>query len=242
MGHIESKGVMLPLDVSCYLWNIMWSLTWHLWMQHNLHIHMYRATTASLPYLHSCYLCSLQRVDPYPTHEVLWYLLLLTCRLQWIPTPYAWSFTHVSRSPVRINIPHVFSCRPHPVHRKHWVSYICVCISCVVKECEYALHLFLFMCLQNERVYWLLVSLENECVYSFHVYLSTHWMAFFRWYPIHCVFGGLRQTHHASLQSTLSFTPRVLIFVHTVSGASLALCHFLPRTVLCTVTSLTPCC
>jgi len=31
------------------------------------------------------------------------------------------------------------------------------------------------MCLQNERMYSLLVSLENECVYSFHVYLSTHW-------------------------------------------------------------------
>jgi len=30
------------------------------------------------------------------------------------------------------------------------------------------------MCLQNERVYSLLVSLENECVYSFHVYLSTY--------------------------------------------------------------------
>jgi len=31
------------------------------------------------------------------------------------------------------------------------------------------------MCLQNERVYSLLVSLENECVYSFRMYLSTHW-------------------------------------------------------------------
>ena len=31
---------------------------------------MYRATTTSLPYLHSCYLCSLQRVDPYPTSVV----------------------------------------------------------------------------------------------------------------------------------------------------------------------------
>jgi len=29
------------------------------------------------------------------------------------------------------------------------------------------------MCLQNERVYSLLVSSENECVYSFHVYLSS---------------------------------------------------------------------
>jgi len=31
------------------------------------------------------------------------------------------------------------------------------------------------MCLQNERVYSLLVSSGNECVYLFHVYLSTHW-------------------------------------------------------------------
>jgi hypothetical protein len=67
-------------------------------------------------------------------------------------------------------------------------------------------------------------------------------VAFFRWYPIHSVFGGLRQTHHASLRSTLSFAPRVLIFVHTVSGASLALCHFVPRTVLCTLLRVTPCC
>jgi len=52
---------------------------------------------------------------------------------------------------------------------------MCICISCVVRECEYALHLFLFMCLQNERMYSLFVSLENECVYSFHVYLSRHW-------------------------------------------------------------------
>jgi len=66
---------------------------------------MYTATTASLPYLHSCYPCSLQRVDSYPTHEVMSYLLLLTCRLQWISTPYIWSFTYVSRSPVLINIP-----------------------------------------------------------------------------------------------------------------------------------------
>ena len=65
-------------------------------------------------------------------------------------------------------------------------------------------------------------------------------VAFFRWYSTHSVFDGLRQTHHASLRSTLSFAPRALIFVHTVTGASLALCHFLPRTVLCT--SLTPCC
>ena len=123
MGHIEYKGVMLPLDVSCYLWNIMWSLTWHLWMQHNLHIHMYRATTASLPYLHRCYLCSFQRVDPYPTHKVLSNLLLLSCRLQWIPTPYIWSSTHVSWSPVLINIPDVFSCRLQCVLRYTWNEY-----------------------------------------------------------------------------------------------------------------------
>ena len=62
-----------------------------------------------------------------------------------------------------------------PVRRKHWV-YICICISCVCRECEYSLHLSLFhVHLENERVYSLLVFLENECVYKFHVYLSTHW-------------------------------------------------------------------
>jgi len=108
------------------------SLRCHLWMryvtvlhviQHNLHIHMYRSTTSSLLYLHSRYLCSLQRVDPYPTHEVLSYLLFLTCRLQWIPTPYIWSFTHVSRSHVLINIPDVFSCRLQCVLRYTWNEY-----------------------------------------------------------------------------------------------------------------------
>jgi len=41
-------------------------------------------------------------------------------------------------------------------------------------------------------------------------------VAFFRWYPIHSVFGGLRKPHYASLRSTLSFAPRVLIFIHCV--------------------------
>ena len=42
---------------------------------------MYEETIASLPYLHSRYLCSLERVTPYPTLGVpsLPYLLLLTC-------------------------------------------------------------------------------------------------------------------------------------------------------------------
>jgi len=48
---------------------------------------MYRETTASLPYLYSRQLCSLQRVLPYPTLGVLSYLLTLICRLQWVPTP-----------------------------------------------------------------------------------------------------------------------------------------------------------
>ena len=58
------------------------------------------------------------------------------------------------------------------VRRKHSV-YICICISCISRECEYSLHLSLFhVHLENERVYSLLVSLENhhdECVYSSHV-------------------------------------------------------------------------
>jgi len=63
----------------------------------------------------------------------------------------------------------------NPVRRKHWV-YICICISCVSRECEYSLLLSLFhVHLENERVYSSLVSLENEYVYSFHVHLNTHW-------------------------------------------------------------------
>ena len=66
-----------------------------------------------------------------------------------------------------------------PVRRKHWV-YICICILCVFRECEYSLQLSLFQVrLENERVYSLFVSLENECVYSYtyvyasHVYLEN---------------------------------------------------------------------
>ena len=80
-----------------------------------------------------------------------------------------------------------------PVRRKHWV-YICICISCVSRECEYPLYLSLFhvhlenvnihlslfhVHPENERVYSLRVSLENDCVYSYtyayasHVYLEN---------------------------------------------------------------------
>ena len=58
-------------------------------------------------------------------------------------------------------------------------------------------------------------------------------MAFFRWYPIHNVFGGLWQTHHASLRSTLSFAPRV-------SWSSFTLC-LAPHS-HCATFSLAPCC
>jgi len=40
MCHIESKGVMLPLNVSCYLWNILWSLKWHLWISYVIVVHV----------------------------------------------------------------------------------------------------------------------------------------------------------------------------------------------------------
>ena len=146
-------------------------------IQHNFFIHMYRATTASLPYLHSRYLCSLQRVDPYPTHEVR----------------------------------HIFKCNAYSHSLDTHEMHVPIYTQCFLRTgCNFV----------STRV----------CIL----------MAFFRWYHMHSVFGGLRQTHHASLRSTLSLAPRVLIFVHTVSGASLALCHFLPRTVLCTL--LTPCC
>ena len=219
-------------------------------MQHNLHIHMYRATTEGLPYLHSCYLCSLQRVEPYPTYEILSYLLLLTCRLQWIPIPYMWSFTHVSRSPVLMNIPDVFSCELQCVLRYTWND-----THAFSKDTsnEYARSFCRHLNRNRSNAYsHSLITHDSEM----HIHMYTQCflrtgcdfvstrvcvlVVFFRWYHIHIVFGGLRQTHHASLRSTLSFAPRVLIFVHTVSGTSLPLCRFLPRTVLCTL--LTPCC
>jgi len=68
---ITWSWIKSPLNASCYRAS-----------RRNLHIHIYRETNASLPYLDSPCLCSLQRVTPYPTLEVVSYLLLLTCRLQ----------------------------------------------------------------------------------------------------------------------------------------------------------------
>ena len=63
-------------------------------------------------------------------------------------------------------------------------------------------------------------------------------VVFFRWYHIHSVFGGLWQTHHASLRSTLSFAPRVLIFVH-IWTSHVTLCLALHSH--CATFSLAPC-
>jgi len=152
-------------------------------------------------------------------------------------------------SPVLINIPDVFSCRLQCVPRYTWNEYTHSFSKDTSNEytCSFYRHMNRNKCNAYSH---------SLTTHEMHIYMYTQCflrtgcdfvstrvcilVAFFRWYPIHSVFGGLQQTHHASLRSTLSFAPRVLIFVHTVSGASLALCHFLPRTVLCT--SLTPCC
>ena len=56
-------------------------------------------------------------------------------------------------------------------------------------------------------------SCEQECNF-----VSTRvciLVVFFRWYHIHSVFGGLWQTHHASLRSTLSFRGTTSIDLHS---------------------------
>jgi len=142
-------------------------------------------------------------------------------------------------SPVLINIPDVFSCRLQCVPRYTWNEYTHSFSKDTSNEytCSFYRHMNRNKCNAYSH---------SLTTHEMHIYMYTQCflrtgcdfvstrvcilVAFFRWYPIHSVFGGLQQT----------FAPRVLIFVHTVSGASLALCHFLPRTVLCT--SLTPCC
>jgi len=160
-------------------------------------------------------------------------------------------FAHVSRSPVFINIPDVFSCRLQCVLGYTWNEYTHSFSKDTSNEYTRS------FCRDMNRIKCNAYS-HSPTTHEMHIHMYTQCflrtgcdfvstrvyiyilVVFFRWYHIHSVFAGLRQTHHASLRSTLSFAPRVLIFVHTVSGASLALCHFLPRTVLCTL--LTPCC
>jgi len=98
MGHIESECVMLPLYVSCSLWmhHVILNMS-------PLNASCYCASRNSAQLTHT-YLSrkncespisshsltrSLQRVTTYPTLGVpsLPYLLLSTCRLQWVPTP-----------------------------------------------------------------------------------------------------------------------------------------------------------
>jgi len=122
-SHFEC--VMLPLHVSCYLWlspgYIMWSRTCHLWMRHVTVLHVIQRNThthASVSWNHcespispQSLTCSLQQITPYPTLGVLPYLLLSTCRLQWVPTPCTWSSNSASRCPALIIIPDVLTDR-----------------------------------------------------------------------------------------------------------------------------------
>jgi len=72
--------------------------------------------------------CSLQRVIDYPRFGVLSYLLLLTCRLQWVPTPYTWSSNSASRCPALIIIPDVLT------DRLQWVLIPYICTSARVSR------------------------------------------------------------------------------------------------------------
>jgi len=131
MDHAVSACVMLLLNVSCSPEYIMWSRTCHLWMRHVTVLHVIHCNThthASVswnywesPISPQSLTCSLQRVNHYPTIEVLPYLLLLTGRLQWVPTPYTWSSNSASRYPALIIIPDVLT------DRLQWVltPYIC---------------------------------------------------------------------------------------------------------------------
>ena len=130
MRRITSGCLVLPLNASCGL-----ELeSCHLWMRHvtilhvlqrNLHLRIYRESTASLLYLysHGRQLCSLQRVLPNPTLGVLSYLLTLMCRPQWVPTPYIWSSASTSCSPLLVNILEVSTFRRQLVLRYTWIEY-----------------------------------------------------------------------------------------------------------------------
>jgi len=79
-------------------------------IQRNTHTHV-SCNHCESPISPQSLTCSLQRVTPYPTLGVLPYLLLLTCRLQWVPTPYTWSSNRASRCPALIIIPDVLTGR-----------------------------------------------------------------------------------------------------------------------------------
>ena len=102
MDHAASSCVMLPLNVSCSPEYIMWSRTCHLWMRHVTVLHDIQRNThthASVSWNH----CESPISLPY--------LLLLTCRLQWVHTPYTWSSNRASRCPALIIIPDVLTDR-----------------------------------------------------------------------------------------------------------------------------------
>jgi len=93
---------MSPLNASCYRASRYSAQLTHIHVSRN-----HCESTISSQW----FTRSLQRVTHYPTLGVLLYLLLLTCRLQRVPTPYTWSSARASRCPALINIPDVLTDR-----------------------------------------------------------------------------------------------------------------------------------
>ena len=122
-SHFE--WIMLPLHVSCYLWMSRAPLNTSRDLKHVtsecVMLPCFTLFNCESPISPQSLTCSLQRVNPYPTLEVIPSLLLLTCRLQWVPTPYTWSSTRASRGHALIIIPDVLT------DRLQWVltPYIC---------------------------------------------------------------------------------------------------------------------
>ena len=127
-------------------------------------------------------------------------------------------FTHVSWSPVLINIPDVFSCRLQCVLRYTWNEYT----HSFSKDTsnEYTRSFCRHMNRKSCNAYS-----HSLTTHEMHIHMYTQCflrtgcdfvatrvcilVAFFRWYPIHSVFDGLWPTHHASLRSTLSFAHNI---------------------------------
>jgi len=151
MDHAASACVMLPLNVSCSPEYIIWSRTCHLWMRHVTVLHVIQRNTHTHVSWNHCespispqsLICSLQRVTPYPTLGVLPYLLLLTCRLQWVPTPYTWSSNRAFRCPALIIIPvfvYIYIYKYIYVNvnthiYKYVYIYMCVCVCVYIYVC-----------------------------------------------------------------------------------------------------------
>jgi len=147
---------------------------------------------------------------------------LLTCRLQWLPTPYIWSSTRASRSSVLLHIPDVLTCRLQ-----------CQCTQITVHEMNTHIHSLKTQVMNthvhsldaheietnvmNIYILWIYMRCIYICILSASCeqdcnFVSTRiciLVVFFQVVPHSQCVWWRRPTQHASRQSTLSFTPRV---------------------------------